>query len=149
MQNTFYCLLTTLLSLILAFATLNSFAEANKQVSSEELVTAFSTQEKFPKSAFKLKPHHKALQLECANCHDNAKEGEYKRLETEDCLQCHKSREAVADRTQFMDVNLTNPHNSLHDRLDLDCYECHAEHKPSQNLCSFCHKTDSWMGQVP
>lgn len=44
-------------------------------------------------------------------------------------------------------MNHTNPHNSLHDKLDLDCYECHAEHKPSHNLCQTCHdNTRDWFG---
>lgn len=145
--------------LLILFAMVSCFsvyAEADKSTessdplfSSTELVKAYSTKQVASKEDFGLKSHHEKLQLECSDCHVNSDKGEYKRLETNDCLQCHNSTETVAKRTQFMDVNHTNPHNSLHDGLDLDCYECHAEHKPSQNLCSFCHNTTTWMGQVP
>ena len=101
-------------------------------------------------ATFPLKSHHAKLRLQCENCHQEADPKLYKRLKTNDCLACHGSAQKVANRTLFMDANHTNPHNSLHDRLDLDCYECHAEHRPSLNLCQTCHdNTRDWFGPTP
>lgn len=99
---------------------------------------------------YHIKPHHQAVQLQCKNCHIQADRNEFKPLHTEDCLACHGSAEKVARRTQFMDSNHTNPHNSLHDGTDLDCHECHKEHRPSANLCQTCHdNTADWFRAVP
>lgn len=99
---------------------------------------------------YALKAHHQKLNLPCSACHKEQDVAEYKPLATKDCLSCHGSAEKVAKRTGFMDVNQTNPHRSLHDGLDLDCYECHAEHKPSSNLCETCHdNTRDWFGPTP
>ncbi|SEF48236.1 cytochrome c3 family protein [Vibrio hangzhouensis] len=98
---------------------------------------------------YTLKPHHKALKFDCVMCHEGNDPDEFEPLETENCLSCHGSAQKVADRLKFMDANHTNPHNSFHDALSLDCYECHAEHEPSTNLCADCHTTTSWMGKVP
>ncbi|MEH6534457.1 MAG: cytochrome c3 family protein [Photobacterium frigidiphilum] len=98
---------------------------------------------------YTLKPHHKELKFDCVMCHSESDPADYEVLETENCLSCHGSAQKVADRLKFMDANHTNPHNSFHDRLDLDCYECHAEHEPSANLCAKCHKVDNWMSKVP
>lgn len=103
-----------------------------------------------PAPGFPLKSHHAKLGLTCQSCHTGDDPVSYKRLKTNDCLACHGSAQKVANRTHFMDQNHTNPHNSLHDKLDLDCYECHAEHKPSQNLCQTCHdNTRDWFGPTP
>ncbi|MBR9787010.1 MAG: cytochrome c3 family protein [Vibrionaceae bacterium] len=98
---------------------------------------------------YPLKPHHKALKFDCVMCHEGNNPDEFEPLETENCLSCHGSTQKLADRLGFMDKHHTNPHNSFHDGLDLDCYECHAEHEPSTNLCSDCHTTTSWMDKVP
>lgn len=109
-----------------------------------------ATQKPFDEANYPLKPHHAALQFACAHCHGDGPAEDYRRLLTRDCLGCHGSAEKVARRTAFMDANHTNPHNSLHDRLDLDCYECHAEHKPSLMLCQVCHdNTADWFGKTP
>ena len=101
-------------------------------------------------SEFALKAHHQKLQLPCTACHKEQDPAQYKPLATKECLTCHGSAEKVAKRTGFMDTNQTNPHRSLHDGLDLDCYECHAEHKPSTNLCETCHdNTRDWFGPTP
>lgn len=105
---------------------------------------------KAPQNHFVLKPHHQKLQLPCTACHQEQDPEHYKPLATADCLSCHGSAAKVAGRTGFMDANQTNPHRSLHDGLDLDCYECHAEHKPSSNLCETCHdNTPDWFGPTP
>ncbi|WP_053007672.1 cytochrome c3 family protein [Pragia fontium] len=99
---------------------------------------------------YPLKPHHKSLQFACTACHQGQDQAKYKPLSTKECLACHGSAEKVARRTGFMDSGHTNPHRSLHDGLDLDCYECHAEHKPSNNLCQVCHdNTSDWFGPTP
>ena len=98
---------------------------------------------------YTLKPHHKAAKFDCVMCHSESDPADFEPLETENCLDCHKTAQKVADRLKFMDKNHTNPHNSFHDGLSLDCYECHAEHEPSANLCSDCHTTTTWMSEVP
>lgn len=97
---------------------------------------------------YPIKPHHRALKFDCVMCHSEATPDDYEPLETEQCLDCHGSSQKVANRLKFMDVNHTNPHNSFHDGLDLDCYECHAEHEPSVNLCTRCHEVGNWMSTV-
>ena len=129
-------LLPALLTLLLAFTASGLFAN------DEPNWTGLAAQ-------YTLKPHHKALKFECVMCHQGNDPEKFEPLETEDCLACHGTAKKVADRLQFMDINHTNPHNSFHDGYSLDCYECHAEHEPSSNLCADCHKTTTWMGKVP
>lgn len=99
-----------------------------------------------------IKPHHQALGFQCATCHQSNDISQYKPLVTENCLACHGSAEKVAERTDHLDAKAKgiNPHRSIHDRTDLDCYECHAEHKPSTLLCSTCHdNTNEWFKPTP
>ncbi|EMO8117217.1 cytochrome c3 family protein [Salmonella enterica] len=135
-------LITSLLCLLYSFSV---FSEDEKNtVSGSDSLVSEST------ANYALKSHHKKLNLPCTACHKEKDVSSYKPLATKDCLACHGSAEKVAKRTGFMDINHTNPHRSLHDGLDLDCYECHAEHKPSSNLCETCHdNTRDWFGATP
>ena len=122
-------------TLLLAFTTA-SFAQATNEAD----------------AARSIKPHHQALGFQCATCHKSTDISQYKPLGTEDCLGCHGSAEIVAQRTDHLDAKAKgiNPHRSIHDRTDLDCYECHAEHKPSTLLCSTCHdNTNEWFKPTP
>lgn len=138
-------MLTLLTALLCSFYSFSVFSEGGKgQISVSESPVSELT------ANYTLKPHHKKLNLPCTACHKEKEVGDYKPLATKDCLSCHGSAEKVAKRTGFMDINHTNPHRSLHDGLDLDCYECHVEHKPSSNLCETCHdNTRDWFGTTP
>lgn len=93
-----------------------------------------------------IKPHHKEVQMDCRDCHGNVSKENYKSVETLTCLQCHSSKEKLADRLKFLGKK--NPHNSIHDGQNLNCYSCHNEHKPSYNMCTDCHNTSKWMREI-
>lgn len=97
---------------------------------------------------YSIKPYHEALQLECAHCHTEANQEDYTELEDEQCLQCHKSKNYLAQRLSFMDKDKTNPHDSYHDGQTLSCYECHKSHEKSTNMCADCHNIDTWMKKI-
>ncbi len=105
------------------------------------------------KKKFPIKVHHEKLLLDCTFCHegqgDNPKK--YKTPGDEGCLSCHKTKELLAKRLEFMDVLDVNPHNSIHDGPNLYCDECHNEHKESTNMCAECHEHDIkiWMKETP
>jgi predicted CXXCH cytochrome family protein len=107
-------------------------------------------EEKYP-----LKPIHNSLAFECIFCHEGqgTRAEEFKAPQEKVCLSCHKSKEYLATRLEFMDTLKNNPHNSVHDGPNLYCDECHMEHKPSINMCTECHereiKTNMWMRQTP
>jgi hypothetical protein len=79
---------------------------------------------------------HKALNIGCAACHGEEKP---KSAASEKaCLTCHKSLEAVAEKT--MDYN-KNPHkNHLTEASDLECTQCHYGHKADIPVCNSCHQ---------
>lgn len=92
------------------------------------------------------KPHHQKIGLTCVNCHGNiADKSEAKRLTNQECLTCHKDYETVRTRTGFLDKDRTNPHFGFHHEFELDCVECHREHKESRTYCSYCHDIEMWM----
>lgn len=97
---------------------------------------------------YKIKSYHQKLQLECKHCHGDGPKEEYEELEDESCLSCHKTKDLLADRLQFMDEFETNPHNSVHDGKSLSCYECHMSHEPSVNMCADCHNITTWMKEL-
>lgn len=78
---------------------------------------------------------HKDKGTACDACH---KTQPPKALTTsESCLACHKSLEAVAEKTQDYSPN---PHkNHLTDSQDVDCLECHHGHKADTPKCTECH----------
>lgn len=107
------------------------------------------------KDKYHLKKTHAGLSLECIFCH--AEQGnnpeKFEAPEETVCLECHKSKQYLADRLAFMDTLKANPHNSVHDGPNLYCDECHREHEPSVNMCSECHlkeiKNNVWMRKTP
>lgn len=102
-----------------------------------------------------LKKAHANLSFDCKFCHES-QGSDPKKFEAPDeavCLSCHKTKEYLAQRLEFMDTLKANPHNSVHDGPNLYCDECHQEHKPSVNMCSECHlkeiKNNLWMKETP
>jgi hypothetical protein len=77
---------------------------------------------------------HKAAGLECQSCH---REGTKKPVESDQCLTCHESFEAVAKRTK--DLN-PNPHDN-HITQNAECTQCHHGHKADDNVCMSCHSS--------
>jgi len=50
------------------------------------------------------------------------------------CLQCHISKEYVAQATDFLTRNPHNSHNGM-----LSCKTCHVSHGQQNDYCSQCH----------
>jgi hypothetical protein len=71
--------------------------------------------------------------LDCTACHG---EGPKKPVKGEQCLSCHQSFDEVAKRTQDMEPN---PHDNHQTINNIDCTECHKGHKPDQVFCQQCH----------
>lgn len=107
------------------------------------VVDVNSTTKKYP-----IKSYHKAIQLECKNCHGDMPKEDYEELEDEQCISCHKSKEYLAKRLSFMEKDETSPHNSYHDGTNLSCYECHRSHEESINMCADCHNVETWMKPI-
>lgn len=95
---------------------------------------------------YEIKPYHKALSLKCEHCHETSEPKAGERLGDKVCLDCHKSKEFLATRLEYLGKK--NPHNSIHDGTNLSCYVCHSSHKPSQNMCKDCHNTKTWMKEI-
>ena len=136
---------------VAAYAGEKKVSSPAKEVKQEtKIVVTKEMEKKYP-----LKPIHGSLVLECVFCHEgqgnNAED--FEAPEETACLSCHKSKEYLAKRLNFMDSLKANPHNSVHDGPNLYCDECHREHKPSVNMCIECHekevKTNMWMRQTP
>lgn len=89
------------------------------------------TEEKRPPTA----DRHKERGMKCESCHGVA---EPKTDATgASCLPCHKSMEAMAERTKNYD---RNPHeNHISNANDLECTQCHKGHKEDEILCHKCH----------
>ena len=77
---------------------------------------------------------HKTAGLECLSCHA---EGAKKAVESDQCLTCHESFQAVAKRTK--DLN-PNPHDN-HITQNAECTQCHHGHKADDNVCMSCHSS--------
>ena len=79
---------------------------------------------------------HKAAKITCAGCHEG--EEQPKTAATQKgCITCHKSLEAVAERTKDFDKN---PHqNHMTESSDVECTQCHQGHKADEVLCHQCH----------
>lgn len=95
------------------------------------LITWLAVAEEKPFTA----ERHKKNNVTCAGCHGEAQP---KTAATEkSCLQCHKSMEAVAERTKDYQKN---PHqNHLTDGSDVACTLCHHGHKADAVVCNDCH----------
>ena len=78
---------------------------------------------------------HKTNNVACIECHGIEKPTEP--ASEKACLACHKSLEAVAERTQN---RKPNPHkNHLTEGSDVECTQCHLGHKADVLLCHQCH----------
>lgn len=128
------------------------------------LIAAFAAFLSFvlPTTAQTLKPKHQAVGLECQTCHkpEQVAKGQFEPAPSAQCLSCHGPAEDLAKRTARLDFvsemvdpktgaksqhkAKTNPHDSFHFGTQLDCYECHREHRPSKNECATCHDTKPW-----
>ncbi len=71
--------------------------------------------------------------LECSSCHAA---GVASVPSDQDCLKCHASRTALAQRTEKLNPAF-NPHASH--REDESCTSCHAIHGKSRFICNDCH----------
>lgn len=93
---------------------------------------------------------HSKLGFDCVTCHGDFKDPkEVTPLQKEQCLSCHGDYKKVAERTSFLDKKEVNPHDGFHHKDELDCADCHREHKPSVNYCANCHDTKVWMKSTP
>ena len=98
--------------------------------------------------------HHQA-NLECKDCHDYPvsaeitsgikfllgnytvdENGDLLQVTYDDdmCLQCHISKEFVAESTDFLEKNPHNSHNGM-----MSCKTCHVSHGAQIDYCSQCH----------
>jgi cytochrome c len=78
---------------------------------------------------------HKQYTVACKGCHE---EEQPKTPATEKaCLACHKSMEAVAEKTKD---RKPNPHsNHVTEAADVECTQCHHAHKADVPMCHQCH----------
>lgn len=95
---------------------------------------------KFTKENYPFKAHEK-LNFDCKSCHKEANEKDYKALSVNECLSCHKSYEALAERSGHLGYD-DNIHASPH-YPKMDCNLCHSTHKQSKNYCVMCHSQDT------
>jgi hypothetical protein len=87
------------------------------------------------KSTFQAEKH-KQQKVSCAGCHIG--EEQPKTAATDKgCLACHKSMEAVAEKTADYKPN---PHkNHITESNDVECTVCHHGHKADAPACLACH----------
>lgn len=73
--------------------------------------------------------------LKCELCHKEA----VPKSKPSDraCIECHGTMDKIQTPPNAFDKK---PHASDHYGNTLECTACHAEHKPSQDLCSTCHR---------
>jgi fumarate reductase flavoprotein subunit len=82
-----------------------------------------------------LADRHKDRGVACAVCHGD--ENPPKPAAAGKCMTCHKSLEAVAERTKDYDKN---PHkNHLTESMEVSCVQCHNGHKADEPACLRCH----------
>lgn len=77
---------------------------------------------------------HIAKGMDCTACHDG--DGPKKPVTGEKCLSCHQSFDEVAKRTQDMDPN---PHDNHQTLQNISCTECHKGHTKDVVFCQQCH----------
>lgn len=81
-----------------------------------------------------IKKHHSENGLSCSDCHTSDPP---QPVATEQCLNCHERQEAKVDYSGEPDK-----HDSPHYGPELDCGNCHHEHRVSENFCAECHEFD-------
>jgi len=79
---------------------------------------------------------HKAAALACDACHKENPPRTAPPVAT--CTGCHGTYETIAEKTQ--NVTPHNPHQT-HEG-EIECWECHHVHKPSEDYCAKCHQFD-------
>ncbi len=79
---------------------------------------------------------HKSRSVACLACHGEA--APKTAASEKGCLSCHKSLEAVAEKT--IDMAPGNPHkNHITEANNLECTQCHSGHKADVPTCTNCH----------
>jgi hypothetical protein len=79
---------------------------------------------------------HKGRGVACLGCHGEA--APKIAASEKGCLVCHKSIEAVAEKTN--DVVPANPHkNHITVSNKVECTQCHNGHKADVPACANCH----------
>jgi hypothetical protein len=79
---------------------------------------------------------HKSKNIACTGCHGEEQPKAAGNAE-KSCVTCHKSLEAVAEKTKEM---LPNPHqNHMTESQDVECTQCHHGHKADTPICTQCH----------
>lgn len=86
-------------------------------------------------SAENLADFHVQQGAKCEVCHQEQAPKPNSRVNPQNCLACHKSFEAVAERTNKLEPN---PHNSH--LGEVPCSDCHQGHKEYKNMCNDCHQ---------
>jgi hypothetical protein len=78
---------------------------------------------------------HEKKNMDCNACHGIAKPKEA--APANSCITCHKSPEAIAEKTSSF---RPNPHkNHLMESSDIECTQCHHGHKADTVMCNDCH----------
>jgi hypothetical protein len=79
---------------------------------------------------------HKSRGIACLACHGEA--APKTAASEKGCLTCHKSMEAVAEKTK--DMLPANPHkNHITASNKVECTQCHNGHKADSPACTNCH----------
>lgn len=130
------------LPLFLNAADINATASLGEILrnSKGEITTDFSSK------AFPIKGIHQKLGLDCKDCHKEANEKDYSSAMNGSCLDCHVSYAKLGEATGHLGHN-DNIHANPHYE-SLDCDTCHKAHKPTVNLCLYCHTQDSMKNLV-
>ncbi len=139
-----------ILGTLMIFSLVFLWGEKGENISSPSLKISPKIKKEYP-----IKSFHSSLSLDCIFCHEGqgSNPKKFSAPDEKVCLACHKSKEYLAKRLEFMDTLKANPHNSIHDGPTLYCDECHRSHKKSENMCAECHekeiKQDLWMRKTP
>ena len=70
--------------------------------------------------------------VKCNACH-KSNVNDY--VNNDQCLKCHKSYDALAEKTKDMEINV---HQSAHFK-NLECTSCHTSHTELKVFCEDCH----------
>ena len=85
-----------------------------------------------------LADRHAARSVDCAACHAVKTPAEGAEVDTQKCLACHVSLNAVSEKIHARG-NAQSPDPHVNHSLGLNCVECHKGHEQSVNMCSRCH----------
>lgn len=115
-------------------------------------------------SASDFSSKHAANGVACTACHGSGAGAAVKAPKASACLACHQ-QDAVVKATERLNFEavlvdpktkkeirhtaLINPHDSYHFGRTESCFDCHREHRPSQNACESCHDIGAWKMGAP